>query len=256
MASRRNRTGNMGKKTRIAQLKELHCACVIHGDKYSWTYVDRLYNMIARNSSMPVVMHVFTESKRSVPGKYIKHCLEEWPGVSGPRKSWWYKMQMFNPTHFRGSLLYFDLDVVIIDNIDWMWQQDTDKFWTVHDFRRLWRPTWAGLNSSVMFWNTEHYAWVWEKFNENHVGINVHRYHGDQDFLTAVLEKQHLRFFDTKKIRSWRWEIKDGGYDMKSRTYQSPNAGSLLQPETVVMIFHGSPKPHEIDDPVLTTHWV
>lgn len=73
-----------------------HCACVIHGNLYDWIYVERLYNMLKANCSREIILHVFTESGRSVPAPYVKHELQEWPGIAGPKKSWWYKMQMFN----------------------------------------------------------------------------------------------------------------------------------------------------------------
>ena len=108
----------MGKKDRLRELAEsasslpagpIHCACLIHGDGYSWDYVDRLYNMVTRNLSRAVDFHVYTESHRDVPDHMIKHSLIEWPGVSGPKKSWWYKLQLFNAENFSGQILYFDL---------------------------------------------------------------------------------------------------------------------------------------------------
>jgi hypothetical protein len=49
----------------------------------------------------------------------VKHILDDW-GISGPKRSWWYKMQLFNPAHFAGNLLYFDLDVVIANQLNWI----------------------------------------------------------------------------------------------------------------------------------------
>ena len=99
----------MGKKT-VALSQPLNCACVIHGDAYSFDYVDKLYSMLSRNFSIPIVLHVYTESHRIVPAHYIKHNLVEWPKIFGPKKSWWYKLQLFDRTHHSGNLLYFDLD--------------------------------------------------------------------------------------------------------------------------------------------------
>ena len=54
------------------------CACLIHGDKYNWSYVDTLYHMICRNVSMDVRFHVYTEASRGVPSPFIKHELIDW----------------------------------------------------------------------------------------------------------------------------------------------------------------------------------
>ena len=103
------------------------CACVIHGTGYDWTYVDRLYNMLNKHISRGVRLHVYTEADRPVPTPYIKHTLTDW-GISGPKRAWWYKMQLFNPDHFRGQLLYFDLDTVIVNNIDWICNRAPEYF--------------------------------------------------------------------------------------------------------------------------------
>jgi hypothetical protein len=232
------------------------CACVIHGDKYDWCYVERLYNMVKRHSTRPVRFHVFTEPNRSVPDHMVKHVLHDWPGIAGPKKSWWYKMQMFEPGRVTGRLLYFDLDTVIVDNIDWMQGLDTRFFWSIRDFRHLWRPSWKGMNSSVMLWDTSRFGWIWKEFQQNDVKTQARLFHGDQDFLNSVLTEKDLKFMDESLIKSWRWQIKDGGMDMKTRVYRRPDAGSVLLPGVKILIFHGSPKPHDVHDPVIEQNWV
>jgi len=247
----------MAKKAlrQAAMTGTIDVACVIHGDKYDWCYVERLYNMITRHSTRPVRFHVFTESDRSVPGHMIKHVLHDWPGIAGPKKSWWYKMQMFEPGRISGRLLYFDLDTVIVDNIDWMQDLDVRFFWSIRDFRHLWRPSWRGMNSSIMLWDTTRFGWIWKEFQKNDVKTQARLFHGDQDFLNSVLTEQDLRFIDESLIKSWRWQIKDGGMDMKTRIYRRPDAGSVLLPGVKILIFHGSPKPHEVHDPVIKKLW-
>jgi lipopolysaccharide biosynthesis glycosyltransferase len=148
--------------TPSAAVAPVDCACVIHSDGYSWEYVERLYNMLTRNLSRPINFHVYTEPERTVPDHMIKHELTEWPGVAGPKKSWWYKMQLFNSQLFSGQLLYLDLDVVITGNLDWIIRLPTRNFHAIHDFRRLWKPTSRTINSSVMYFNTNTYRYVWE----------------------------------------------------------------------------------------------
>lgn len=235
--------------------KAKHCACVIHGDAYNWIYVERLHNMLQANTSYQIQMHVFTEAARSVPPPFIKHTLQEWPGISGPKKSWWYKMQMFNNQHFNGRMLYLDLDTVITKNIDWMWDLPDRYFWAIKDFKYLWRPGWQGLNSSVMIWDTEKYNWIWQDFLTKNINATVKLYHGDQDYLNSVLDAKDLRFFDINVIKSWRWQCKDGGYNITKRQYNRPNIGTIVDPGTAIMVFHGKPKPHEIQDSVVEQYW-
>lgn len=236
-------------------MAEVNCACVIHSNKYSWEYVDNLYNQIVSMTDSQINFHVFTEKSRAVPAPYIKHELEEWEGINGPRKSWWYKMQLFNPAHQLGRVLYLDLDTVIIGNLDWIWALDPRYFWTIRDFRYLWRPNWTGINSSIMLWNTRQFEYVWRDFAGQNINTLARQYHGDQDYLSAVLDQQQVQFIDREWVHSWRWQIKDGGMDMGTRLYRRPGQGSQLLPTTKIIVFHGDPKPHEVADPIIQQHW-
>ncbi len=237
-------------------MKRIDCACVIHGTAYDWIYVRRLYNMLTRNLTPRVNLHVFTEAEREVDAGMIKHSLVPWPTLQGPRKGWWYKMQMFDPAHNLGRLLYFDLDVVIVRNIDWIWQQKSDYFWAIRDFKYLWRPHWTGINSSVMCWDTQKFSWLWQRFQDNNLDITVRKWHGDQDFLSAMLQPtRELKYLDPERIKSWRWQVKDGGLDFKTRTYKMPGSGSHIDGNSDVLIFHGKPNPHDVQDPVIVHHW-
>ena len=232
----------------------IHCACLIHGDVYDWTYVDRLYNMIARNISRPIVMHVYTEDARPVPSPYVKHNLIDW-GFGGAKKSWWYKLQIFNSEYYSGPLLYFDLDTVITGNIDWVWRLNLNYFWTVRDFKYLWRPNYNGSNSSVMWWNTAHYAHIWEQVKKSKITDFFRRYHGDQDYITESIPISQRRFLNTDCVKSWRWQCLDGGFNFHRRIHLSPGTGTSIDKNTSILVFHGSPKPHEVNDPIIVTHW-
>jgi len=232
----------------------IHCACVIHGTTYDWEYVDKLHNMLSRNLSQPIKLHVYTEPDRGVPEHMIKHNLSDL-GVSGPRKSWWYKLELFNSKHYRGPLLYFDLDVVITDNIDWIVQQSLDYFWAPRDFARLWNPRHTGINSSIMWWDTERFHDVWRSFKQQEFALLQRRYPGDQDFLTDVITKDRRLFLDENSIKSWKWECFDGGYDFIQRTNKTPGVGTQLQGASV-LVFHGNPKPKQVDDLCVLKHWL
>ena len=233
------------------------CACVIHGDGYDWTYVDRLYNMLNRHLSRGVRLHVYTEPSRSVPEPMIKHNLIEWPGISGRKQSWWYKMQLFNTQHHQGPLLYFDLDTVIVDNLDWITHLSPVFFWTLQDFKSIWRPEQQNINSSVMYWNTVHWEHIWQKFDQLGAArvLSMHKHGGDQEYLNTVIPMQKRMFIDPRKIVSWRWSALDGGINVKTRTYFRPGQGTRIDTGTSVLVFHGDPKPHEVDDVVIKQHW-
>lgn len=235
-------------------IKTIDCACVIHGNAYSWQYVEILYSMLRRHLTPEVKLHVYTEANRPVPDTMIKHALEPMTIVN-PKKSWWYKMQLFNTDHHAGPLLYLDLDLAITGNLDWIWQMPLTNFCTIRDFKHLWRPTFYGINSSVMWWDTRRYAYIWEKFKQQNSEYIIKKYHGDQDYITEQIPLTERRFFDTDRVQSWRWQSLDGSYNFTKRCYQTPGTGTQILPLTSILVFHGNPKPASITDPVIQQHW-
>jgi hypothetical protein len=235
--------------------KEIHCACLIHDVAYSWDYVERLYNSLCRHLTPHVKLHVYTERTRPVPDHMIRHALQEWPDIRGPKKSWWYKVQLFDHRHYAGPLLYFDLDTVIVNNIDWIWQLPLDKLWAVQDFKRLFRPGNAEINSSVMWFDTARWHHIFREFNPEDVTQRRHQWHGDQDYIYEKMPPAHVGYFDCDQVKSWRWELYDGGYDFKQRKHCAPGIGTIVPEKTSILVFHGSPKPHEVKDHVIVAHW-
>lgn len=230
------------------------CACVIHGTGYDWIYVDRLYSMLSRHISAGVKLHVYTEADRTVPEPYVKHSLIDWK-ISGPKKSWWYKMQIFNAEHHTGPLLYFDLDTVIVNNLDWLVNLSPEYFWTVRDFKYLWKPDNYTINSSIMWFDTRRFHSIWQDFSDKKLEQITVKYRGDQDYITEVVPTTKRRFFDLERVKSWRWQCLDGGYIFTQKRHILPNTGTAITPLTSVLIFHGNPKPDKIVDPVISQHW-
>jgi len=87
-------------------------ACVYKsGKKFNQQYVDNLYNMVKRNLTMPFKFVCLTDLFFSAPYYLIR--LEY--GLRG----WWSKFELFRPEVFdTNHVLYFDLDTLILDNID------------------------------------------------------------------------------------------------------------------------------------------
>jgi hypothetical protein len=233
----------------------IDCACVIHSSGYDWTYVDRLYSMLNRHISEGIRLHVYTEAERPVPSHMIKHNLTEWPGIAGPRKSWWYKMQLFNPEHHAGNLLYLDLDMVLIRSIDWIRELNPSQFWSIRDFRYLQRPHLTTINSSMMWFNVAEFSTVWQQFSRDNIAQLSRQFPGDQDYLAKNIDRNRQRFFDDRYFQSYRWQSLDGGFDFQRRRYHKPGTGVAVTGDTAAIVFHGRPNPHESQDPLIVQHW-
>ena len=232
----------------------IDCACVIHGDAYSWDYVERLYSMLSRHLSQGVRLHVYTEENRPVPEPFIKHALDDWK-ISGPKRSWWYKIQLFDATKFSGSLLYFDLDTVIVSNIDWIPQLSLEYFWTVRDFKFLWQPVSQTANTSIMWFDTNKFNYVYKNFKIVDINQTLAKYRGDQDYVTDAISPTYRRFFDQNRVKSWRWQCLDGGYNFDKKKHINPGTGTELADMTSILVCHGKPKPSETTDPTIVQHW-
>jgi hypothetical protein len=189
-----------------------------------------------------------------VPEPYVKHSLVEWPGIRGPKQSWWYKIQIFNPKQHKGHLLYFDLDTVIIGNLDWIWQKPKDSFWSIRDFKFLFKTKRQTVNSSVMWFSTEQFAYVYHRFDPEKVR-NTRTWHGDQDYISATIDPALIGYLEQDRIKSYKWEVKEGGYDFTRRKHKKPGSITYPDPDVRILVFHGKPKPHEEDHPVIRDHW-
>jgi hypothetical protein len=143
---------------------------------------------------------------------------------------------------------------VIVRGIDWITELSTEKFWTIKDFKYLQNPNFSGMNSSVMWWNVNRFAHVWDTFKTQNLSATVKKYHGDQDYLNEVIGKDR-RYFDPRLIESYRWQAKDGGYNFTHRKANQPGAGTVITGDTTVLVFHGQPKPHEVNDPLIQQLW-
>jgi len=245
-------------KKRTSVGEYIDCACLIHDTLYDWSYVDKLYRSLCRNLTPKVRMHVFTESTRFVPANYIRHDIEEWEGVRGPKRSWWYKVQLFNPAHWSKKytkMLYFDLDTVIVGNIDWLWQMDANKFWAPRDFKYLMKSSRYCINSSIMWFDPYQYQYVYKDFDLKMI-VNNPRcpWHGDQDYIYSKV-KEYVAFYDNNRIISYRWQAKEGGYDFRYRKHVNQGSETSVADHVCVLIFHGNPKPHDCNDAFIFQHW-
>ena len=86
--------------------------CLKHGNKYNGEYVNKLYRMCKKHTTMPFEFVCITEKSDGLdPNIQIYPC-PDW-GVAGERKSWWYKVMLFEPKFQEAmgdEFIFFDLD--------------------------------------------------------------------------------------------------------------------------------------------------
>ena len=220
--------------------------CVCTGNKYAPSYVNTLYNMVERNSTN-VQFYVITDSHKSGFDQHIKQIV-----ITPLYKSWWNKVHMFrDDIGLEGTVIFMDLDVVILKNIDHLWEFEGDAFVIIQDFNRCRIQDYQVRNSSVMKFHAGNEVDMWHKFEHNPGKIQSN-YQGDQNYVTA--ERKNCCIWPHDWIMSYKWELGLMKEDQKRANDKLRN--SAIPQECCVAVFHGKPDPGDIKhDPVIIEHW-
>ena len=229
----------------------LNVICLKHGTKYGPDYVNKLYNMIQRHLTVPNRFVCFTDNEQGLdPAIEVKKL----PGDQGLH-GWWWKLYLFEKGLFPDgdTILFFDLDMVIVDNIDKIVDYMPNDFVGLEDVGRIFNRA-PKLGSAVMRWPANHYSHIWTEFNNNRVFAQ--KWPGDQDWIWKICN-QDIKFFPRQWIISYKWEarnikeiVRENG---KSRFKDIRNP--TIPADTCVLAFHGTPDPHEVEDPIIVDNW-
>ena len=229
-----------------------HVLCVKWGNKYISKYANVLKNMVSRHTTVPYQFHCITDDANGLDADINVIKLPNHPWI----KTWWSKLWMFSPDiPLKGNLLFFDLDVVIFDNIDALFSHH-GKLNIIRDFNRCRVSDWKLSNSSCMRWETGTMNYLWNEFAERPAQI-MQQNHGDQDWITKRA-KNDITWFPDEWIRSYKWEM-IGLKDTKLLTKDGKKF--FRKPVDIakgnkVAVFHGSPNPMECADKWVIENWV
>lgn len=141
----------------------------------------------------------------------------EYPG-------WWSKMELFRPD-VKGDLLYFDLDTMIVGDLDDILA--VDRLTVLDDFNVPGR-----LASGMMFIPEHERARIWEEWIKD---PQEHMFraggHGDGGFLAKFWSKaQRWQDVVPGQIVSYKNHVRDKGVPEQAR----------------IVCFHGRPRPRDI----------
>ena len=153
--------------------------CLYWGNKYKVEYVKILYNMVQRHLTIPHKFIIYTEHVKMpkiVKGDNVEVRKLPFYDYSG----WWNKLTLFSPkANLEGDCLYFDLDVVITENIDCFFTYEEDsKVVLMRDFNL----STEGFNSSIMRFNNKVMTpKVWDLYQSEKKRFD--RLQGDQNVI-------------------------------------------------------------------------
>ena len=222
----------------------MNFACVCYGIKYKLEYVQKLYNMVQRHTTIPHKFYCFTDyvnPNQQLTGDII---IKQFPMFN--LQGWWNKMQLFHPGILEGTTLYMDLDVVITDNIDCFFTHEPEAdFVGMNDFN----PDTKIFNSSVFRFEPEAMKdKLWQPFiNDRERWL---RYSGDQNVISEVILKHpETRSFPDSWTQSYKW------YDRSGTRYHKGKWTFEHNGESLVTVFHGEPNPHQSEQDWVKNAW-
>ncbi len=221
-------------------------ACVLKsGGDYDWNYVHNLNRLLKKHCSLPFTLHCLTDL--IPPGGFIRgnlkyHVLRHnWPG-------WWAKIELFR-IFISTPVFYFDLDTVIVDNINHIIQYP-------HKFSAL-RPLYAekypehkkdprvrylydhAFGSGLMAWDGD-CSHIYHKFREDPEDYQRH-YKGDQVFIQKMIKLMvvdRLQDLFTKQIVSYKLDIQLSE-ERREEKEELPKYARIV-------CFSGRPRPKEL----------
>lgn len=224
----------------------LNFACVCYGDKYPVEYVQKLYNMVQRHTTLEHKFIVFTDHVKM--HKLVEGDIEIREFALHDLQGWWNKMQLFSPdSELYGTTLYMDLDVVITGNIDCFFTHEPQAdFVGMNDFN----PMTKIFNSSVMRFRSFDVAEkLWIPFMRNRP--QYLKMQGDQNAISDIILKYDTtRRFPDAWTQSYKW------FDRSGTRFHKTNWTFEHNGESLVTVFHGQPNPHQSDMDWVKKAWI
>jgi hypothetical protein len=207
--------------------------------------------MVTRHCTVPHGFACITEDASHLDPRIKVIPLPNFSGIQG----WWYKPWVFsNDLPLEGTIIFLDLDIVIIQNIDCLWNYRSNDFCIIRDFNRVNIKDWNKFNSSIFKFQKGQFSSVW--FNLIKDLTVIRRLHGDQDWIYSQI-KNNYSFWPDDWIQSYKWEIRSKNDVIKvglKRQFKDV-ANPKIDSRTKILVFHGDPKPDEVHDPIIVDNW-
>ncbi|HPY39979.1 MAG TPA: glycosyltransferase, partial [Thiolinea sp.] len=210
--------------------------CMKWGSKYGANYVNTLYAMIARNISFDFQLTCFTDDATGIDSRVQ---IRELPALELPQgapERGWNKLTTLQ-NHLgglRGDVLFLDLDVVIVGNIDEFFSYPA-KFAIIRDAKLQRRMI---GNSSVYRFEVGRYEAVLEKFRQQYAEIQQ-TFRNEQAYLSHEIQQRgELSFWREAWCPSFKYHCMQPWPLAYFQDAKIPAGAKII-------IFHGHPEPHE-----------
>ena len=207
--------------------------CMKWGEKYDSSYVNKLFNMVSRNLDRNFRFICLTDDNSGFLSSIESFDLPKLNLPDGIPERGWTKLVTFSENLFdiQGQCLFLDLDLIIVNRIDELFELEGD-FFIIKDFIR---KDSTG-NSSVYRFEMGKFFDVLEYFQQNFTEIQS-KYRNEQEYLSDYMKNNHsINYLPIEWCQSFKKNCVQKGF---KQFFYPP----LLPQEAKIIIFHGKPNP-------------
>lgn len=226
-----------GVKGGTAAPPDVNVVCMKWGDKYGADYVVTLRNMVARHLSRPHRFVCITDAPEHLPREIETLPLPPCPVIPGREREAWRKLSLFGPRlgDLSGPTLFLDLDLVVVDALDPLFDFAPGRFCIIHNWTH---PDRRVGNSSVFRFEIGRHPQVLERYVRDPVKV-VSSHRNEQIFLTRCIdETDRALWWPSAWCVSFKKHCLPRGLAKLALPSRMP-AGARI------VVFHGDPNPPE-----------
>jgi len=205
--------------------------CVLKsGGDFTPEYVTKLHNMVERNTTQAYEFICLTDFTK-IKGCQTVELLNDLTG-------WWSKIELFRPgLTYTEKLIYFDLDTIILDNIDAFFEFG-DGFYGLRPWNRG-NQLRGQFGSGIMAWKSNSVDFLYNGFDISKISPHF----GDQAYISKSL-------VDNGVIYQPLQDVVSGIYSYKRECrHKGPPSNAR------VICFHGRPRVHEVNERWVHEAW-
>ncbi|MCY0966364.1 hypothetical protein [Parathalassolituus penaei] len=218
--------------------------CVKWGTKYPADYVNRLFNMISRQTHGEFVLYCLTDNSEG-----LHPAIRPLPIVDNSLAGWWHKLSLFQSDFFglQGDILFTDLDVVIVGGLDEFFSVAPGAFLITRDLAT------GAYNSSVFRFRIGSQAQIWESFQKQPDYV-MKNFKGDQDWITETVTDAGL--WPSSWVVSFKKQCNSRiprsfgriGVLLRQLGLMTVRGEAVIPDGARIVQFHGKPDPEDVID--------
>jgi len=207
--------------------------CIKWGDLYGPEFVNKLYSMVKRNITREFRFVCITDDVNGIDASIETLPIPEICMPADRPRSGWKKLAVFSEQlgDLSGKTLFLDLDVVIVDNIDALFDY-SEKFTIIEN----WTQKGRGIgNSSVFCYRIGEHVDVLKHYEE-HMDDVINEYGNEQIYLSKRIGD--INYWPEQWCRSFKFHSIPKGFLRYFLTPKIPEGCKILA-------FHGHPNPDQ-----------